>query len=303
MPSTAPDPQALSAIEGVQLPGWGGYDYARIAHAVDVMEIYPGDETLASICSINLAVIPLITGFATSPNDIHDIWRAVLLGSRGLILWDEGSPGRRRRRRRARPAPAGTLAPAVRRADAARSGGACWPPCRPAGPLAILYSPASLRTQLAARPPGRGRAVGAPRFRGRGYRHHAARGLHAASGVAGSPIAYTSTLCWIEAGFVDSCSQRGISAGARHRWGGGRGGRCSDGRVSGNCGLHGSGGWRGRVSNVRGCESRRHAGRSGSSRSASSGIRRAVRCARRGLQQNNPRLEIATVVKRPSVHI
>ena len=83
------DQQALSAIEGVQLPGWGGYDYARIAHAVDVMEIYPGDENLALIRAINPAVIPLITGFAASPGDIHDIWRAVLLGSRGLILWDE----------------------------------------------------------------------------------------------------------------------------------------------------------------------------------------------------------------------
>src|SRR6202044_3683668 len=24
------DPQALSAIEGVQVPGWGGYDYSKI---------------------------------------------------------------------------------------------------------------------------------------------------------------------------------------------------------------------------------------------------------------------------------
>ncbi len=34
------DPHALAAIEGAQVPGWGGYDYALLSHAVDVMEIY-----------------------------------------------------------------------------------------------------------------------------------------------------------------------------------------------------------------------------------------------------------------------
>ena len=31
----AADPHALAAIEGGQIPGWGGYDYTRLAHAVD----------------------------------------------------------------------------------------------------------------------------------------------------------------------------------------------------------------------------------------------------------------------------
>jgi hypothetical protein len=84
------DPNALSAIEGVQVPGWGGYDYAKLAHTVDVMEIYDGDENLPIARSINPNVIPLITSFASGPGDLHDIWRSVLRGARGLILWDEG---------------------------------------------------------------------------------------------------------------------------------------------------------------------------------------------------------------------
>ena len=87
--SIAPIRHALSAIEGVQLPGWGGYDYAKLAHAVDVMEIYDSDENLPLIRSINPAVIPLITSFGATPADLHGIWRSVLRGARGLILWDE----------------------------------------------------------------------------------------------------------------------------------------------------------------------------------------------------------------------
>ncbi len=84
------DPHALSAIEGAQIPGWGGYDYAKLAHTVDVMEIYDGDENLPIARSINPRVIPLVTSFASGPGDLHGIWRSVLRGARGLILWDEG---------------------------------------------------------------------------------------------------------------------------------------------------------------------------------------------------------------------
>src|SRR5438874_3480295 len=36
----AADPEAIAAIEGAQIPGWGGYDYSRLATSVDAMEIY-----------------------------------------------------------------------------------------------------------------------------------------------------------------------------------------------------------------------------------------------------------------------
>ena len=63
------DPRALSAIEGVQVPGWGGYDYAKLARAVDVMEIYDGEENLPLVRSINPGVVPLITSFGAAPAD------------------------------------------------------------------------------------------------------------------------------------------------------------------------------------------------------------------------------------------
>jgi hypothetical protein len=136
------DPQALSAIEGVQLPGWGGYDYTKLAHAVDVMELYDSDENLPLVRSINPAVVPLITGSGATPADLHDIWRSVLRGARGLILWDEHN---NIVRPNASPGPwAAPYAPffgALRGAIGRRLIDA-----EPIyDPVAILYSPASFR--------------------------------------------------------------------------------------------------------------------------------------------------------------
>ncbi len=43
----AADPNALAAIEGAQIPGWGGYDYSRLADSVDAMELYDYGENVA----------------------------------------------------------------------------------------------------------------------------------------------------------------------------------------------------------------------------------------------------------------
>ena len=67
------DPSALSAIEGVQTPGWGGYDWSKLATAVDVMEIGDDDIGLSVLRSVNPRVVPLITSFAASPEDLHRI--------------------------------------------------------------------------------------------------------------------------------------------------------------------------------------------------------------------------------------
>jgi hypothetical protein len=83
------DPNALSAIEGVQVPGWGGYDYAKLANAVDAMEIYDGDVNLPLMRSLNPRIVPLITSFGAGPANLHGIWRGMLRGAHGLILWDE----------------------------------------------------------------------------------------------------------------------------------------------------------------------------------------------------------------------
>ena len=79
------DPAALSGMEGVQVPGWGGYDYSLLVHAVDAMEGY--DLPLAH--SLNPRLTLLSTSFSATPGDLHNIWQGLLEGGRGLILWDE----------------------------------------------------------------------------------------------------------------------------------------------------------------------------------------------------------------------
>ena len=83
------DPAALSGIEGVQIPGWGGYDYTKLAPAVDVVELGDDRIDLPILRSINPRLTALETSFVANPDEMHRIWRGVLDGIRGLILWDE----------------------------------------------------------------------------------------------------------------------------------------------------------------------------------------------------------------------
>ncbi len=134
------DSSALAAIEGVQIPGWGGYDYSLLVDAVDVMEVH--DLPLAH--SLNPRLVTLTTSFGSGPRDIHAIWRDLLAGSRGLILWDSehtivsddattGEQG---------------LAYAEAFAEIRGGIGALLIASEPhVDPVAILYSPASFRTQ------------------------------------------------------------------------------------------------------------------------------------------------------------
>jgi hypothetical protein len=136
------DPHALSAIEGAQIPGWGGYDYSKLAHTVDVMEIYDADENLPLVGSINPRIIPMITSFGADSGSLYGLWRSVLRGARGLVLWDEddsivrpdASPGPR----------AAVYAPlfAALRGDIGRRLIKAEPIY---DSIAILYSPASFR--------------------------------------------------------------------------------------------------------------------------------------------------------------
>ena len=99
------DGTALSALEGGQVPGWGGYDYALLAPAVDVMEIYDYGNSLDLAVAFNPALIPLRTSFGTGGREAHATWRHLLHGGRGTVVWDEaddvvaadGSPGPRGR--------------------------------------------------------------------------------------------------------------------------------------------------------------------------------------------------------------
>ncbi len=148
------DPAALAAIEGAQVPGWGGYDYGRLAGAVDVMEIYDSGNSLELAHGLNPALIPLRTVFETGPRATHAAWRDLLRGGRGMIVWDEqddtvtpaGEPGPRGRALAALAASLRVVAPAIIASQPAP------------GTVAVLYSQASFRTRwmLDQRPRGAG---------------------------------------------------------------------------------------------------------------------------------------------------
>lgn len=149
------DPDGLAGIEGTQAPGPGGYDYVRLAHAVDVMEMYGAGDSTDIARSFNPDLVVLTTGFGGGPAENRRIWHSMLLGARGLILWDDkqdfvddsGAPSPRARE----------LAPLLHEL---RGGlGAQLIAMRPApSPVAILYSPTSQHVQwLLAR-----RAEGTP---------------------------------------------------------------------------------------------------------------------------------------------
>jgi hypothetical protein len=139
----AADPTALVGIAGSQKPGWGGYDYARLPFALDVMEIYSGNDNVVIAQDINPALVTLSTSFGTGTAETGRLWHEALRGQRGVILWDEdhsvltaeGTPG-----------PRGlALAPTLREL-AGGTGAQLIAATRHHDAVGILYSPASFRT-------------------------------------------------------------------------------------------------------------------------------------------------------------
>ena len=138
------DPSALAGIEGAQMPGWGGYDYTLLANAVDVMEMYDLGDNVPIARSLNPHLLTLTTSGGSSHGELHAIWRALLRGSCGLILWDEdnaivrrdGSIGER-----------GQGYAATFTELRGEVGGSILRSEPYADPVAILYSPASFRPQ------------------------------------------------------------------------------------------------------------------------------------------------------------
>jgi hypothetical protein len=140
----AGDNGALAAIEGGQVPGWGGYDYAHLAHSVDVMELFDYGGTVDIVRSLNPKIAILTTSFEGGEREEHRVWREALRGNRGLILWDpkgdfvadDGAPG-------GRGSAARPYFTELRDGLGALLIGSRteW------DPVAILYSPASLRIQ------------------------------------------------------------------------------------------------------------------------------------------------------------
>ena len=137
----AGDPHALAAIEGAQRPGWGGYDYATLAPAVDVMEIGEPDPSFALARSFNPRLILLTTALPVAA-EASRLWHSVLLGGRGAVLWDDGGTVMQPD---GRPGPGGiALAPVL--AGLRGPLGTALLAARPLrAPVGVLYSQASFR--------------------------------------------------------------------------------------------------------------------------------------------------------------
>ena len=137
------NPAALAGLEGAHAPGWGGYDYGRLASAVDVMEIYDTGNALELAHALNPALLPLSTAFAAGPREVHRAWRDLLRGGRGMVIWDEardvvgadGAPGPRGLAIQALVAGLRRVAPALLVSLPQPSA------------VAVLYSQASFRTR------------------------------------------------------------------------------------------------------------------------------------------------------------
>jgi len=147
------DPHAYVNIGGGQRPGWGGYDYARIAQALTAIEPYDIGNNVEIIRSLNPRMAMLSTGFANGPWEQQRVWRELFHGHRGLIVWDEnheyaGADGK----------PGSRGAEAAKYYNEIRGGlGALIINSEPVtDPIAIHYSQASMRTEwmLARRPEG-----------------------------------------------------------------------------------------------------------------------------------------------------
>jgi hypothetical protein len=85
------DPEAVAAIEGAQIPGWGGYDYSRLATTVDAMELYDFGDNVEMVRSFNPGLIMLQTSVERGAVEEHRVWREALRGVSGFILWDENN--------------------------------------------------------------------------------------------------------------------------------------------------------------------------------------------------------------------
>ncbi len=83
------DPDAYVAVGGGQMPGWGGYDYARITKALTAIEPYDIGRSVDIVHSLNPAMPILSTGFASGDWEKHRVWYELLHGNTGLIIWSE----------------------------------------------------------------------------------------------------------------------------------------------------------------------------------------------------------------------
>ncbi len=139
----ASDRDARAAIEGAQAPGPGGYDYSLLPLALDVIEGAESGSNFEIARTLNADLVTMTTSFDSGSGEIGRIWRSMLTGSRGLMVWDDKGDF---------TAPDGTLRPrgqSLAPLFRELTGGlAAQLYASTAAPdkVAILYSPSSQRT-------------------------------------------------------------------------------------------------------------------------------------------------------------
>jgi len=136
------DPEALAALEGAQVPGWGGYDYGQLAPVVDAMEIYNLGNAIEIARSLN-PILPVLAtcfsaerGGAASPLACMAAGRAGNhhLDEDGSVAGPDGQPG-----------PHGALLAPMWREQTGALGVQLLEAQSAPGQVAILYSQASFR--------------------------------------------------------------------------------------------------------------------------------------------------------------
>ncbi len=132
------DPDAYVAIAGAQMPGWGGYDYARLTQALPALEPYDIGNNIEIIRSLNPSLVFLTTAFEKGPWEQHRIWYELLHGARGNIIWNENDEF---------SGPRGQEAAAYYNEIRAGLGAQLIASRRLSGPIAIHYSQPSLRAE------------------------------------------------------------------------------------------------------------------------------------------------------------
>jgi Beta-galactosidase len=137
------DAKAFVGIAGAQMPGWGGYDYARLTAALNFFEPYDIGNNIEIIRSLAPKTPVVTTSFARGSWEKHRVWYELLHGNRGLIIWDDkfefvnhdGTPG-----------PRGIEAGPYFNEITKGIGALLINSTRLADPIAIHYSQASFRT-------------------------------------------------------------------------------------------------------------------------------------------------------------
>jgi hypothetical protein len=149
------DAKAYVGIEGGQMPGWGGYDYARLSAALNFFEPYDIGNNIEIIRSLAPGTPVVTTSFARGPWEKHRVWYELLHGNRGLIIWDDKSEFVNRD---GTPGPRGVEAAPYFNEITKGIGALLINSTRLADPIAIHYSQASFRTDWMLRHQPRGSA-------------------------------------------------------------------------------------------------------------------------------------------------